>query len=123
MGKVFRGHGADRDRIVTLLLLLLAFAVLALVLCRPLNPEVCRYAIVGLVLVCFLWLVCTKCAGRLISLLPIALTGACIMLPAPYYAPAAIVLFLVFLLMARGAILDALLPVRAFFIRRKASRK
>ena len=123
MGRVFRGHGADQDRIVTLVLLLVALAVLALVLCRPLNPEVCRYSIVGVVLFCGIWLVALKCAGRLFSLLPITLMGACILVPEPYHAPAAIVLFLLFLLLTRGAILDALLPVRAFFIRRKASRK
>lgn len=97
-----------------------ALCALLSVLLYPLNPALLRFTIVLPIYACGLGFVLDGQPHRILELLIPAVSGLSILLPTPYAALAACALFVLFVFFMRKALREAALPMRAFWIRRKA---
>lgn len=122
MGRVFRKYGADNDRIWTLIAAALAMLLAAAVWLHLLQPRTLDVAIAALLAGALFALWKARAALGWRAPLPV-LIALCRLLPFPWSGAAATLLLALFLALSRQKIADALLPVRAYFIRRRAGRQ
>ncbi len=124
MGKMFR-KGADEDRIDTWIALGVALATLALVWLGPLNWSILAWVALGVATGAFVRTLMRRRfrINRVIDLPFPLFMALCVWLPFPWSGALATALFLVFLALMRKALADAMLPVRAYFVRAKSQRQ
>lgn len=116
-------EGSWREVRCTFISSLVTIAALGAVILYPLWPRECTFVIVGGVFSAALAFVIPGAPHRLVDLLPATFMALVPRLPVALGMGAACVLFLLFALLMRKALYEALLPARAWFIRRRAARK